>query len=382
MRRSRSVVAAVLAAVAVSGATLFVASVSGGNDPFEKLGDDDPAVRDQAVERLVAQGPSVVLRLQTALVREPSPLVQAGIAEALRRVGMADSDVGALKDDLRSPSPATRRVVVGLVAATKPSLLAADLREIATDPQERTETRCAAARGLGRVGTSEAAFLSTVASDAAAPVALRAAALRALCATGDSGLATTASAAEGDDPVLRGAAFAAFADKDVPATSALVELLSAQSPATREAAASAMALRAEAADLAVAALKTALADTDARVRAAALSALVVSTKAHQATSEVVTLLSDPVAPLQAQAAHTLGHVIRDTSRSTLAALFQLLSSPDFGVRYEAAVALAEAGDGSGFPAMLNDSNSNDAVVARKATAALATIRAKTKAGGK
>lgn len=382
MRTRGKIVAPALVAAALSGAVWLVSAVAGGTNPIERLGDADPAVREGAIESLAAKGPSVVVMLQTELVRAKSPLVQAGLAEALRRVGMSDSHVGALKDDLHADSAATRRVVVGLVAATKPALLADDLRAIAADAGELPDVRAAAARGLGRVGATEAARLAVLASDRDAPVSVRAAAVRALASTGDDGLAVVEAAAKGRDAVQRDAAFSALADKDVAGTGTLLSLLADEAATTRAAAASAMALRGETSDLAVAALKTALADPSAPVRAAALAALVGSTKAHQATSEVVGLLSDTVPTLQAQGAHTLGHVIKDTSRATLQALVALLPSPDFPVRYEAALALAEAGDGSGWPAMLADSLSTDAVIAKKAGDALATIRTKTKAGGK
>lgn len=382
MRTNGRVVAPALVAAALAGAVWFVSTVAGGTNPIERLGDPDPVVREGAIDSLVRKGPSIVTMLQAELVRAKSPLVQAGIAEALRRVGMSDSDVGALADELRSSSPATRRVVVGLVAATKPALLADGLRAVLEDVGEVPDVRAAAARGLGRVGESEAARLGRVASDRDAPASVRAAALRALADTGEEGLASVEAAAKGRDVVQRDAALSALADKDVAATGTLLSLLADDAATTRAAAASAMALRGERSDLAVAALKTAVADPSASVRSAALAALVGSTKAHQATSEVVGLLSDPVATLQAQAARTLGHVIKDTSQTTLQALSALLPSPDFPVRYEAALALAEAGDGSGYPAMLADSFSTDPVTAKKAGDALATIRTKTQAGGK
>lgn len=354
-------------------------------DALRRLTDADPSQREEAIADLANGARLSGASLHTMLLQAKDPLVSAGLAEAWRRVGLVDDEVKGLARDLVAADAVTRRTLVWLARATKPSLVAPALRGVVADEREAADVREAAATALGRVGGTERAFLASIAEDGVRGEVVRAAVVHGLAlaaADGADAVATLATAA-GTPELVRDAAWAALADPDVDAAADLADLVASASATVRAAAIAALAARHATTDAVVDALKARLTSTEIPVVAvAAVEALATLGKADATRDELVGLLDVADATVQAAAIRALGFAARDTRAATLGKLRSLLASANFRVRCEAALALAEAKDGTGYAAMLADSVGGDAFERPTAQAALATIRAKGATGTK
>ncbi|MFV1959443.1 MAG: HEAT repeat domain-containing protein, partial [Planctomycetota bacterium] len=162
---------------------LLSAAPSLGAGELRSLGDDDPAARSSAIEHLVSAGSTSDLLYE--LDQDHTPLVKAGLAEALRRRGVTSDDVATLEGLLGSSNVTTRYLAAGLLGPVASRAREA-LATRAADPDETTLVRAAAARALGGAGARARTPLRGLAYDRGIPATVRHAAIRALAVV-DSG---------------------------------------------------------------------------------------------------------------------------------------------------------------------------------------------------
>ena len=301
-----------------------------------------------------------------------TPLQVAGIAEAVRGIGLGTSDVGDVTPLLEATEAPTRHAAITILAQ-QPASARTALEAVVADEDEVTTLRAAAAFALRGAGAQARSRLRRVALDDREPTAVRKAALRALAqvSTDGAGDVKDVAADASASWALRRVAIAALGDPAAQSSSALTTLLASKVVAVRTATIEALVTRGALADPTVVAAK--LTDLSADVRYAALRGLVILGATAGPRTAIVGRMLDADPRIQALAAEVVGRTCLSIKATVRPTLVSLLASTNFNVRYHAALALHAHGDKSGAATMLADSLSPNPSVATQAKQAYRLI---------
>ena len=305
---------------------------------------------------------------------DTSILEKAGIAEAIRRVGIGADDLVSISLLLESRDPAVRRAAVGLLSI-QPMETYRDLCRVAADPREVAGVRAAAAAALRGAGAQVRSTLLGIVRDEEAPASVVCENIRTLAVTPSIGHEDVVGI--GQDPArpwtVREVAIRALADPQCPGTQLLVGLAASKEPRVRAAAAEAIAERGDANHGGT--LANMLTDAWPDVRLAALHGLERLGLVMQNLAGVIGRLADADPRIVCAAARVIGAQGKPALSSSKTALVALLGARAFPSRYWSAFALYSLKDKSGLATMQADAMSANPAQAATAAALAALIAA-------
>ncbi|WP_459546298.1 fumarate reductase/succinate dehydrogenase flavoprotein subunit [Nocardia sp. X0981] len=230
------------------------------------LADTDERVRVAAVAALTEHTPEGFAPLLMRALDDPAVVVRGAAAAALRELVELLPGAEGLADRLDSSDPVVRAVVVDLLRALRAGA-AADYRAALEDPDHRV--RIEGVRAL--VSVNERDAIAAAAADPNREV--RIAAAQGLATIGDGGAEIVRVLAGDRDPLVRAAALAAFADTGAAAADIESCLAALGDTAWQVRVGAARGLAAAGPAAAVPALTAALADPHLDVRKAAVLTL-------------------------------------------------------------------------------------------------------------
>jgi len=302
-------------------------------------------------------------------------LVKAGLAEAIRTMGVRASDLDSIKALLSDPAAATRHQAVKLLAPHAPAVLS-DLEEVAAAADETVIVRAAATAALGNAGAQARSALRDLALDTDLAGAIRASAIRALSLVSTTAADDVRMIAEDStrDWADRTVAIRALAQPASPGDTALSALTGSTTVRVRAETAAAMAERGLPQH--ISAVANLVGDAWPNVRYQALRALWVLGGAPANRTKVIARLLDADVRVKALAAKLVGQTCADIVSTVKPSLVLLLANANFRVRYEAALALFQLGDKSGAATMLADGASTNPSQRQMALQAYGLITAK------
>ncbi len=338
----------------------------------DDLDDTDAVVRAGSVQYLVSLGSSGLDDLLDELAADHPALTTAGLAEAVRSIGIGARDVVAVSLLLASDDAPTRHAAITILALQAASARDA-LEGVAESDSELPALRAAALLALGGAGAQARSVLGKVVFDEDAPGCARHAALRSLARISTDG-ATDARdlAASPDHPwSLRRVAILALGDPRAPGDGPLGHLLTSREAPVREAVLEAMVARGGATNLTLMAGR--LADLSADVRLAALRGLSLLGAVGPHRQAVIGRMLDADPRVKALAADLVGQTCSDIASTVRPSLVSLLASTSFHVRHKAALALYAHGDGFGAATMKTDSASRNPSIRLQASQAYRQI---------
>jgi HEAT repeat protein len=334
----------------------------------------DFKVREAATQRLVQDCGGRVEDLIAELAEDHTTLEQAGIAEAIRRVGFGADDIVSISLLLESRDPAVRRAAV-LLLAVQPMEAYRDLCRVAEDPREVASVRIAAVAALGAAGPQVRSTLLRLSSAGSKPEAVRHESLRSLSRTpaiGNEDVAQVAADATRSWADRR-VAIRALGDPQCPGAQLLLSLLKSSEARVRSRAAESLADRGDPTLGAV--LAPLLVDGWPEVRLAALEGLGRLGLVMQNLSGVIGRLADADARVVIAACRWIGAQGKPALSSSKTALVVLLGAKAFPSRYWSAFTLYSLGDKSGLATMQADAMSANPAQAATAAALAALIAA-------
>ncbi|MBH0776437.1 fumarate reductase/succinate dehydrogenase flavoprotein subunit [Nocardia bovistercoris] len=265
------------------------------------LRDPDPVVRVAALSVLTEHTPDGFATALVGSLDDATATVRRAAAESLRELVEVLPAATGLAERLTSRDPVVRACVVDLLRAMKAGS-AADFTRALTDSDHRV--RIEAVRAL--VSLDDWSAVTTAAADDNREV--RVAVAHGIAAVGDGGLDTVRTLSADPDPLVRAAALAAFAHLGAT-TDDLTELSAAlRSSAWQVRVGAARGLSGAPADTAVTPLTTALLDPHLDVRKAAVLALSTWPADTSARDALRTAVDDTDADVRAYARRALAAV--------------------------------------------------------------------------
>ena len=344
-----------LVGLVLTAAVLFAGPPLPEND-LADLAANDPQTRHAAILRLADSGQ--FSDLVYALGEDHTPLVKAGLAEAIQTMGIGSSNLDSIKALLTHGDATTRHLAVKLLSGHAPEVWT-DLEGVADDQDETALVRAAAAAALGGAGAQARSALRDLALDADLPGVVRTSAVRALARVSPAAVDDVRKIAEdgAQDWAERTVAIRALADPASPSDTALGLLAVSKNTRVRAETAAAMAKRGKPQHLTV--LAGLVTDPWPKVRYQALQAIWVLGGAPANRAKVIGRMADTDPRVLALAAKLVGQTCGDIVSTVKPSLVTLLGSGNFRVRYEAALALLALGDTSGAATMLADGASTN-----------------------
>ncbi|MGN2639666.1 fumarate reductase/succinate dehydrogenase flavoprotein subunit [Nocardia takedensis] len=281
--------------------TLLALDAPGVSDLDSYLRDDDPVVRVAALSVLTEHTPEGWAAVLTAALDDPAAAVRRAAAESLRELVEVLTSADGLADRLGSRDPVVRATVVDLLRALRAGTVEHFAGALA-DPDHRV--RIEAVRAL--VSLDEWEAVTAAAADVNREV--RVAVAQGIAAVGLGGADTVRALAADADPLVRAAALAAFARLGAAAPD-IAELTAAlRASAWQIRVGAARGLSGAAVEAAVPPLAEALVDPHLDVRKAAVLALATWPEHESAAGALRGAVDDTDADVRAYARRALASV--------------------------------------------------------------------------